>query len=459
MKKPLTLLVAILFVFLLPLYASAAEVPNVDGLAPEDANVLIEQYNQELKEEYDAEVERVEAANAEEIARQEQSEEAVAAAEAQIEKFEAKKLDTFTEDSADLPTNWEGETTEAPKTIQIEEGVNEDLIRYLNIHIYFGEDFQATSNVVSNITDTEIEYSDETLDNMLFGEYELVETPTDSFVTTISESEAMGYRSAAFYRKLPGFTNGYWMPLWSENYATAAWSMGTWYKGSAYEMSYIDGTTDRRDPTNPLSVFTYGFVRTGAEPELYTAQLEDLPQEPEYMELLEIVEPEPQPEPTPDPEPTPEPQPEPTPIPEPIPTPQPEPQPTPTAEPMIVITPVEEEEEETPIVEEERTIEEEEVIIEENLPLVGMMGHWAVVNLILSILAALFILVRTHKKNLMAKVLVIVLSALVFIFTEDWTLPMVWFDKWTYVHFGLAWVQLLLCRKEEEKEEDEEEEE
>ncbi len=455
-KKILTLLAAIL-VFISPFKAFAAEVPDITELDPEAANVLIEQYNQELKEEYNAEVERVETINAEELAKQEQSEEAVATAEAQIEKFEEKKLDTFTEDSADLPTDWEGETTEAPKTIQIEDGTNEDLVRYLNVHIYFGEDFQATNGAVSNITDTEIEYSDETLDNMLFAEYELVETPTDSFVTTISESEAMGYRSAAFYRKMPGFTNGYWMPLWSENYATATWSMGTWYKGSAYEMSYIDGTTDHRDPTNPLSVFTYGFVRTGAEPELYTAQLEELPQEPEYMELLEIVEPEP--EPTPDPEPQPAPQPEPNPIPEPepIPTPQPqpiplpEPEPEPTkAEPMIVTTPVEEE-----IIEDV----EEEIIVEEEVPLVGMMGHWAVVNLILSILAALFILVRTHKKNLMAKIIIIALSALVFIFTEDWTLPMVWFDKWTYVHFGLAWVQVLLCRKEEEKEEEDEEEE
>lgn len=452
MKKPLTLLVAILFVFLLPLYASAAEAPNVDGLAPEDANVLIEQYNQELKEEYDAEVERVEAANADEIAKQEQSEEAVAAAEAQIEKFEAKKLDTFTEDSADLPTNWEGETTEAPKTIQIEEGVNEDLVRYLNVHIYFGEDFQATSNAVSNITDTEIEYSDETLDNMLFGEYELVETPTDSFVTTISESEAMGYRSAAFYRKLPGFTNGYWMPLWSENYATAAWNVGTWYKGSAYEMSYIDGTTDHRDPTNPLSVFTYGFVRTGAEPELYTAQLEDLPQEPEYMELLEIVEPEPEPtpEPEPQPEPTPEPQPEPTSIPES----QPQPEPT-KVENLIVVT---EEPEPTPAPIEEPIEKKEIVITEEEIPMVAALEkeHWAAMNLALSIVALLFIIPRTYKKNLLAKVLIIALSALIFVYTEDWTLPMRWFDRWTLVHFGLTWVQVLLCRKQEESEEDEE---
>lgn len=450
MKKPLTLLVAILFVFLLPLYISAAEVPNVDGLTPEDANVLIEQYNQELKEEYDAEVERVEAANAEKLEKQEQSEEAVAAVEAQIEKFEAKKLDTFTEDSADLPTNWEGETTEAPKTMQIEEGVNEDLVRYLNVHIYFGEDFQATNGAVSNITDTEIEYSDETLDNMLFAEYELVETPTDSFVTTISESEAMGYRSAAFYRKMPGFTNGYWMPLWSENYATAAWSMGTWYKGSAYEMSYIDGTTDHRDPTNPLSVFTYGFVRTGAEPKLYTAQLEDLPQEPEYMELLEIVEPEP----------TPEPQPEPTPIPEPTPTPTPQPQPEPEPtkiENLVVVT-----EEPTPTPIEEEPIGKKEIIIaEEEIPMAAALekGRWAAMNLVLSIVALLFIIPRTYKKNLLAKILIIALSALVFVYTEDWTLPMRWFDRWTLVHFGLTWVQVLLCRKQEKPEEDEDNEE
>lgn len=86
-------------------------------------------------------------------------------------------------------------------------------------------------------------------------------------------------------------------------------------------------------------------------------------------------------------------------------------------------------------------------------------GYWAAMNLVLSIVALLFIIPRTYKKNLLAKVLIIALSALVFVYTEDWTLPMRWFDRWTLVHFGLAWVQVLLCRKQEKSEEDEDNEE
>lgn len=464
-KKLFTLLLATL-VFLSPFSVLAAETPAIEGLEPEEANVLIEQYNEQLKEEYEAEVERVETFNEEEMAKQQQSQEAVAAAEAQIEKFDAKKLDSFTEDSADLPTDWEGEVTEAPKTIQVVDGIVEEMVRFLNVHLYFDENYQSSSNVVANITDTEITYSDDALNNMLFGEYELVEVAEDAFVTTISEAEAMGYRSAAFYRKMPGFTNGYWTPLWTENYTTAAWSYNTWYKGVAQEMSYIDGTTDRQPAKDTLSVYTYGFVRTSDEPTLYEAQLEDLPEEPEYMDLLEIPDPpaDPEPEdpvepvdPTPvDPEPTPtEPEPveptvepiptvEPTPAPiaEPIPVVVSEPEPT-EAETLLVLEPVEEVE-----------IIEDEVIEEVETPQAAPVGHWAVINLVLSILAALFIIVRTHKKNWLAKVLVIILSVLIFFFTEDWTLPMVWFDKWTIIHFGLTWVQALLCRKEKETEED-----
>lgn len=473
MIKRLTIFTIVAAVILsFPQYAFAADPPDIEGLEPEEANVLIEQYNEQLKEEYEAEVERVETVNEEELEKQQQSEEAVATAEAQIEKFEEKKLDTFTEDSADLPTDWEGEITETPKTIQVENGESEDLVRFLNLHLYFGEDFEATQNVVKNITDTEIEYNDETLDNMLFGEYELVEVEEDAFVTTISESEAMGYRSAAFYRKMPGFTNGYWTPLWTENYTTAAWSYNTWYKGVAQEMSYIDGTTDRQPAKDTLSVYTYGFVRTSDEPTLYEAQLEDLPEEPEYMELLEIVEPEPEPTPEPDPvDPTPvDPEPvEPTPTEPKEPTPvNPEPEPIPEPTPVPTITPISVEptivEEPEPIETETLVVIEpikddeivEEVIEEIEPPRAAVLGNWAVINLVLSILAALFILVRTYKKNWLAKVLIIALSVIVFFFTEDWTLPMTWFDKWTIVHFGLTWVQLLLCRKEKEDEEEEE---
>lgn len=441
MKKILTLLIASL-IFLLPFSVFAAEAPDLTGLEPEAANVLIEQYNQELKEEYEAEVAQIEAANAEEIAKQEQSEKEVVAAEAEIEKFEAKALENNTTESADLPTDWESEATETPKTIQIVDGSAEETVKFLNIHLFLDEEFESDGyGAVTDINDENFTYNTDLLDHMVVGEWELVETPTDAFVTTISESEAMGYRSSAFYKKLPGYTNGYWLPLWAENYATAAWSYETWYKGSAHEISYIDGTTDRRDPTNVLNIYTYQFRRQSAEPELYEAQLQELPQEPTYMEPVEIKEPEVEPTPTP------------TPIPEPQPTPQPEPT---RAENLVVVT---EEPTPTPIVEEPIEEEKEEIIIvEEEIPMAAALEkeYWAVMNLVLSIIALLFIIPRTYKKNLLAKVLIIALSALVFVFTEDWALPMRWFDRWTLVHFGLTWVQVLLCRKQEESEEDEE---
>lgn len=445
MKKATTLLITIL-VFFLSVGVYAAEVPDVEGLEPEAANALIEQYNQELKEEYETEVAQIEAANAEEIAKQEQSEKEVAAAEAEIEKFEAKALENSTTEGTDLPTDWEGETTETPKTIQIVEGSAEETVKFLNIHLFLDEEFESDGyGAVTDINGENFTYNTNLLDHMVVGEWELVETPTDAFVTTISESEAMGYRSSAFYKKLEGYTNGYWLPLWAENYATAAWSYETWYKGSAHEISYIDGTTDRRDPTDVLNIYTYQFRRQGVEPELYEAQLQELPQEPTYMEPVEVKEPEPAPAPAPEPEPQPTPQPEL----------QPEPQPEPTrGETLVVIT---EEPAPAPIEEEK----EEVIIAEEEIPMAAALerGHWAAMNLVLSIIALLFIIPRTYKKNLLAKVLIIALSALVFVFTEDWTLPMRWFDRWTLVHFGLTWVQVLLCRKEEESEEDEDNEE
>lgn len=231
----------------------------------------VAQINTEREEAAAAEIAAINEHNAsedEKVAENQAALDQQAQIEAQIAAFEEKGIpETRITNAEDLPTNWSENTTSDPVTIKVEEAEKKANESYnvLNLHVYLNESDEEM--VGCDITDESFDVPENIKDNMAMAEWENITVDKNDIVTVISEAEAMGYRSAAFYRKMPGFTNGYWMPDYNEFISTAEYSYSTWYKGAAQEFSYIDGTTDNQDIKNVLSLYTYSFVRTGAEPE------------------------------------------------------------------------------------------------------------------------------------------------------------------------------------------------
>jgi len=290
-KRLFSIALAIVVVFgsISFIFADEPVRPNVEGLSVEDANVLIEAYNQEvddynnqLDEDYNAAVEAVNAHNAAEDAKVAENQTEIQAyekIEQRIEKDALKGItDNRTTEWSELPTTWESTvTTGAAITFKIEEATDKALETYkaINIHLYLnGND---GTYVGTNVSDDSFEIDEGVADYFVLGEWETVTLDTNDIVTVISESESMGYRSAAFYRYLPGYTNGYWMPSVSEFVSLCNDVVSTWYKGAATEFSYDMGARYGQIK-NVFSVYTYEFVRLGEEP------VAPVPYSPEYLE-------------------------------------------------------------------------------------------------------------------------------------------------------------------------------
>ena len=177
-------------------------------------------------------------------------------------------------------------------------------------------------------------------------------------------------------------------------------------------------------------------------------------------------------EPTPTPAPTEEPTPTPAPTEEPTPTPAPTEEPTPTPAPNPNPNPA------TPT----------------PTPLAGLgTGAWALINLILTIVTTLLSILlligyigkkkkalededgnvvldengkevmeyEKNKKGLWRLISIIpaLIAIIVFIFTEDMTLPMIFVDKWTILHVVIALVQvvvMVLCKKKKDENDEDE---
>ena len=184
-------------------------------------------------------------------------------------------------------------------------------------------------------------------------------------------------------------------------------------------------------------------------------------------EIPPIPEPEPEPAPL-------IPQPIPVPIPQPIPT-QPTSQPKPTkpivqrAQPQTIMA-------EVPQLTAEYS--ETKVISDPQTPKAMPEKYWALLNLILSILTVIFGLifvlhgkdddleVEDKRKANIAKIiaaLVAIVSVIIFIFTEDMTVTMVWIDKWTIlmaiILIGELIIDYYIHKKSQNDNEEEEEEE
>lgn len=270
-----------------------------------------EQYNQELLEyndslihnqEEDAKVQQIEQANLQEeervnlINEQKQAEalliqeeaikhneeedqkvidnqtalEEQAKIEEKIKAFEEKGLTNSTADAAQLPSDWSTTTTpDAAKTIKVEsaEDPTDENYNIMNMHVYLNDNGDnILDNVVNFDENDNLIFSDGFKNSFTLAEWESIEANQNDNVMVISESEPMGYRSAAFYRYMDGYTNGYWIPDYSIFMSTAIDSMPTWYKGAAQEFSYRDGTTDGAPIKNVFSLYAYSFHRTGEEP-------------------------------------------------------------------------------------------------------------------------------------------------------------------------------------------------
>ena len=226
-------------------------------------------------------------------------------------------------------------------------------------------------------------------------------------------------------------------------------------------------------------------------------------------------------EPTPTPAPTEEPTPTPVPTEEPTPTPVPTEEPTPTPTPVAPVVPAtvatptpkptatpsttpsdnggkgdgnnDGEIGET-INDNETPLANGEDIADNATPLAGLgTGAWALINLILTIVTTLLSILlligyigkkkkalededgnvvldengkevmeyEKNKKGLWRLISIIpaLIAIIVFIFTEDMTLPMIFVDKWTILHVVIALVQvvvMVLCKKrKDENDEDE----
>lgn len=213
-----------------------------------------------------------------------------------IEMFKERGIDNATAESEDLPTDWTDTTTpEELKTIKIEqaEEPSDEEYKVMNIHFYLNENAGDVINDDVNFDENDNPVFSEDLQNSFtLAEWETVTVNKNDIVTVISEAEAMGYRSASFYRYMEGYTNGYWTPNYNIFMSTAVYSDSIWYKGAAQEFSYIDGTTDRQPIKNVMSLYAYSFVRTGDEPtkvEEYTPDYWDTEfpveyEEPNYQE-------------------------------------------------------------------------------------------------------------------------------------------------------------------------------
>lgn len=441
-----------------------------------------------------------------------------------------------------VPTDWEDKTTEENlKTIEIEKSDNPsgEKVKVINVHVYLDEESNTAPNKFDNYIDKDtFKLSDEMKKRAVLTEWETAEIDYDDTITLSSEAEDFagnivwigGQRKwfgatpkPYFFRAIGDYTQGYWMSGGSMVASTATvsengWSLG----GETYTLQYAEGTTtshylyngqlmteeiitrttDKQKPKNIFALFTYLFTRLAPEPEK-----KELPIEPvkgeylerlEYLDLLDISNPDPTPEPViePTPEPTIEepvvkPIPDPPvkpikeqteeqteePIEEPIEEPTKEPVEKPTKKPIektlqtlissSISTTSTTSSVETIVADNTPTTDTPEVIStipEIKSPKAQPEGSWALINLVATILSCIcaFILLfvrkdkeddeptEEEKKDMrgmigtkLASVLIGIISIIIFIFTEDITLPMVYTDKWTILMILLLIVEII----------------
>lgn len=434
-------------------------------------NETITEYNQQVDEynnyvdtynaKVDSDYEEAYSAYEEEKANVESNNQFVDNVEAKVnaDSSEARGFENSSTD--ELPTDWNDEVSENPKTIQIEKSETPagETIKVINLHVYLKEnvtynDLEPT--FYNSINNYSFDLSDNLKNNAVLTEWEVAEIDYDDTVTLVSESIAFagnivwinGKRSwmgAApspyFVRSIDGYTQGYWTPGGDILATTATEQEYGWSAGTAYTVHHAEETatsyysengvlkseeitvrtTDKQSPKNIFALFTYVFTRLAAEPEK-----QELPEEPikgEYLnklDHLDLIE-------------------------EPVVVPETPAEPT-NSQPHI-----------------QTVVQTEDVVIAEtnppastikpvDTPKSAPISSWALINLICviitCIMSIIMLFVRHKDKddnaeddndeynkpktiNKFVGIIIGLISVLIFILTEDMSLPMIMVDKWT----------------------------
>ena len=481
---------------------SEPDKPIIDESNPTASNELIKQYNKQVddynvevdnhNQQVDADYEEAYSNYTEEKTKVEANNEFVENVENKIEADSSEARGFENSSIETTPTDWSDETNEENlKTIKVEKSDNPSgkKIRVINIHLYLNDGSIYSPDVFNQlIEDDKFEVSDELKSRAVLTEWETAEIDYDDTVTLSSESKQFAgnivwingtrkWFGAApqpyFFRNIEGYTQGYWMPGGSMTAETATETEYGWDAGETYSYRYAEKpvlsryyengqiktevvttrTTDRQEPKNIFALFTYLFTRLAPEPEK-----QEMPVEPtkgeyldklEHLSLLEV--------PT-------------TTIPD---------TPTPTSTSNI-------DTDNTPIIVPAvvNTITEtqpEPTIIKEVVtPQAAPKGAWALLNLILTIISCIIAIIlifakkkseneeytdeekkdiRGIKRFKIYSILIGIVSIIVFILTEDMTLPMILIDKWTILMAIFTIIEIInifiIRHKSKEENEDE----
>lgn len=461
----------------------------------DEYNAAVDQYNQQVDdnyqqkvEEYNEEVEKAEAHNAAEDEKVEKSQQEMEIIEDKIEAdAPGTTIENFTTNPDELPDDW-SDTTDDLKTIEVEKSDDPcgETVKIINLHLYLDADEVPGEVFIggSDLTNDHFSLTQDIKDILVFAEWEVATFDLEDTVTTRSEGivykderirhDGKNYKvqdyDARFIRNIEDYTQGAWIPSsviasnantldygYGYDFETGEGKGGETYisqfnaeertqyyleNGELKEETIEVRTVDKTEPKNILSIFTYIFQRFWDEPTEYEPDYMEMPEEPvkeEYLEKAEKMDlietggsviPDPTPDPVvPD---------EPTPIvpqnPEPVTPKDPEPDEPIAIEPVII---------------------QSAIIPDLQIPLARYtepQSNWALFNLICVILTAIIALVaiitmlnrekhydennEEYKKILVSKMVSILpagLSIMIFIMTEDMTLPMVFIDKWSFV--------------------------
>ena len=476
--------------------------PIIDESNPTASNELIEQYNKQVddynvevdnhNQQVDADYEEAYSNYTEEKTKVEANNGFVENVENKIETDSSEARGFENSSTETTPTDWSDETNEENlKTIKVEKSDNPSgkKIRVINIHLYLNDDSIYSPDVFNQlIEDDKFELSNELKSRAVLTEWETAEIDYDDTVTLSSESKQFAgnivwingtrkWFGAApqpyFFRNIEGYTQGYWMPGSSMTAETATETEYGWDAGETYSYRYAEKpvlsryyengqiktevvttrTTDRQEPKNIFALFTYLFTRLAPEPEKQEMPIE--PTKGEYLDKLEHLSLLEVPTSTvPD-------------TPTPTSTPNTDTDNTPIIVPAVATTIIETPPEPTTI---------KEVVTPQAAP----EGAWALLNLILTIISCIIAIVlifakkkseneeyideekkdiRGIKRFKIYSILIGIISIIVFILTEDMTLPMVLIDKWTILMaiFTIVEIINIFIIRHKSKEEDEDE--
>lgn len=485
---------------------SEPDKPIIDESNPAASNELIEEYNKQVDEynvevdnynqQVDADYEEAYSNYTEEKTKVEANNEFVNNVENKVEADSSEARGFENSSTETTPTDWSDETNEdSLKTIQVEKSDNPSgqKIKVINIHLYLNNDSIYSPDVFSQlIEDDKFELSDDLKSRTVLTEWETAEIDYDDTVTFSSESKQFAgnivwingtrkWFGAApqpyFFRNIEGYTQGYWMLGGSMTAETATETKYGWDAGETYTHRYAEKpvlsryyengqikteivttrTTDRQEPKNIFALFTYLFTRLAPEPEKQEIPVE--PTKGEYLNKLEhlsLLE---------------------------VPTPEVPSTPTSTSNvdvnnpPTTTNTPTIIPAVATTITE---TQPEPTTIKEVATPKAAPEGAWALLNLILTIISCIIAIVlifakkkseneeytdeekkdiRGIKRFKIYSILIGIISIVVFILTEDMTLPMIFIDKWTILMAIFTIVEIInifiIRHKSKEENEDE----